>query len=196
MEYFRPRYPSLTLYLSLLAVLTALTVVATVWLSIPFPATSGYFNFGDALVMISGLLLGPVGGLVAGGVGSMIADLVVAPWYAPITVIVKGLEGMAVGIIGRPSRQESRASRRDLLAVIVASCIMLVGYLLGEVFVLNYGIGAALAELVAINSIQVIGGSFAALMVGPRVRSYLRDLMYQKGGPQELEYHSAEKPEK
>lgn len=187
MEYFRPRYPNLTIYLSLLAILTALTTVATAWLMVPFPSTSGYFNLGDVFVMISGLLLGPLGGFIAGGIGSAIADLVVAPWFAPITLITKGLEGMVVGFICSRTRQESRVRPLDIVAVIVASCIMLIGYLVGEVFVLQLSIGYALTELVTINSIQVIVGSLVTLLVGPRVRSYLRDLIYSKESPQELE---------
>jgi uncharacterized membrane protein len=187
MEYFRPKYPNLTLYLSLLAILTALTIVATVVLMVPFPSTSGYFNLGDVLVMLSGLLLGPLGGFIAGGVGSAIADLMLAPWYAPITLITKGLEGMAVGLICSRTRRESRISPWDIVAVIVASCVMLVGYLVGEVLVLGYSIGVALTELVTINSVQVIVGSFGSLTVGSIVRSYLRDLTYTKENPQELE---------
>jgi uncharacterized membrane protein len=177
-EFFYPRHPNSTIYLSMLAVLTALTTVATYVLIVPFPTTGGYFNLGDVLVMISGLLLGPVGGFIAGGIGSALADVMVAPAYAPITLIVKGLEGMTVGIIGSRTRRGSKVSPWDILAVIVASCIMLVGYLVGEIFIIGYSVGAAFAELVTINSIQVIVGSLVTLTIGPVIRSYLRDSTY------------------
>jgi uncharacterized membrane protein len=177
-EYFHPRHPNSTLYLTLLAILTALTTVATIVLVIPFPTTSGYFNLGDVLVMISGLLLGPIGGFFAGGVGSAIADLIVAPAYAPITLIVKGLEGMVVGLIGSRTRRESKLSPWDILAVIIASCVMLVGYLLGEMIVFGLTVEVALTELVTINSIQVIVGSLVTLTIGPVIRSYLRAMTY------------------
>ncbi len=52
------------------------------------------------MVMLSGLFLGPVGGFFAGGVGSAIADVAGGyTFYAPITLIAKGLEGMAVGML-------------------------------------------------------------------------------------------------
>ena len=88
-------------FLALTIVFTALTTVATLLLVIPFPATSGYFNLGDSLVMISGLLLGPLGGFVAGGVGSALADMVGYPHFAPITFIVKGCEGLVVGLFSQ-----------------------------------------------------------------------------------------------
>jgi uncharacterized membrane protein len=179
-EYFHPSHPNSTLYLTLLAILTALTTVATIVLVIPFPYTGGYLNLGDVLVMISGLLLGPVGGFIAGGAGSAIADMIVAPAYAPITLVVKGLEGMAVGYIGGRTRRESKLSSWDILAVIVASCIMLIGYFLGEIIVFGLVLEAALAELITINSIQVIVGSLVTLTIGPVIRSYLRDVTHTR----------------
>ena len=43
---------------ALTAVMTAATAALTVIISIPFPPTRGYFNLGDAMVMLSGLLFG------------------------------------------------------------------------------------------------------------------------------------------
>jgi len=187
MEYFRPERPNTTVYISLLAILTALTTVATITLIVPFPTTAGYFNLGDVLVMISGLLLGPVGGFIAGGAGSAIADLIVAPQYAPITLIAKGLEGMFVGLFSAKTLKGTRISIWDVVGVILASCAMMLGYLLGETFILEYSFGAALAELVTVNSIQVIVGSLVTLTIGPVIRSYLRDITYKGETPLEAE---------
>ena len=178
MEYFRPAHPNTTLYISLLAVLTALTTVSTIVLIVPFPTTAGYFNLGDVLVMISGFLLGPLGGFIAGGGGSAIADLIVAPQYAPITLVVKGLEGMLVGLLSAKSFKETRVSRWDVFGVILASITMMLGYLLGEIYLLEYSFGAALAELLTVNSIQVTVGSVITLMIGPGIRNYMRGLSY------------------
>jgi uncharacterized membrane protein len=190
MEYFRPHRQNSTVYLTLLAILTALTTVATLVLIIPFPTTSGYFNLGDVLVMMSGFLLGPVGGFIAGGVGSAIADMIVAPAYAPITFVAKGLEGMFVGLLSAKTLKETRIRIRDVSGVILASCAMMLGYLLGEIFILEYSFGAALAELVTVNSIQVIVGSLVTLSIGPLIRSYLRSITYD--GETSLDVNSGE----
>lgn len=178
LEYFRPEHQNTTVYISLIGILTALTMVATIILMVPFPTTAGYFNLGDVLVMISGFILGPLGGFIVGGGGSALADLIVAPQYAPITFIAKGLEGMFVGLFSAKTFKETRIRILDIAGVILASSAMMLGYLLGEMFILEYSFGAALAELVTVNSIQVIIGSLVTLTIGPVIRSYLRDMTY------------------
>lgn len=161
----------------MLAIMTALTAVATLVFIVPFPSTQGYFNLGDALVMLSGLLLGPVGGFIAGGGGSAIADLMVYPVFAPITLVAKGCEGLLVGLLTRRVRQSAKVTLWDLLGVILGSVAMLLGYLFGEMFVLQLPFEAAFAELITINSIQVIVGSIITILVGPMLRGTLKETM-------------------
>ena len=180
MEYFRPAGKNTAINIALLGILTALATVATIAIAIPYPITSGYFNLGDTVVMLGGLLLGPIGGFIVGGVGSAIADMIVAPIYAPITLIVKGLEGMAVGYFSSKTREYVRLSRWDITGVVVGSINMLLGYLIGEI--LLWGFGAAFAELIAVNLAQVTAGAIVTLLIGPRIRSYLRGINYM--GPE------------
>ena len=53
------------------ALLAAVACVATLVIRLPSP-TGGYLNPGDAVVLLSAYLLGPVYGAVASGIGSMI----------------------------------------------------------------------------------------------------------------------------
>ena len=137
MEYFRPAGKNSAVNLALLAIMTALTIIMTLIPRIPYPGTGGYFNLGDIMVMLGGLLLGPVGGFFVGGVGSAIADIIGFPLFAPITLIVKGFEGMAVGYLGSQARKHVKLNVRDVIAVLVGAIIMLVGYFIGEVFFLE-----------------------------------------------------------
>ena len=73
--------------LVLTALFTALTMVATMFIRIPLPL--GYVNLGDAFVLLSVFILGPILGTVAAGVGSTIADLFGYITYAPGTLIIK-----------------------------------------------------------------------------------------------------------
>ncbi len=185
MKYFRPAGKNSAVNVALLAILTALTTIMTLVIQIPYPGTGGYFNFGDIMVMLGGLLLGPVGGFFVGGVGSAIADIISFPLFAPITLIVKGFEGMAVGYLGSRARKHVRLNVRDVIAVLVGAIIMLIGYFIGEVLLLAIPVAVAIFELVTINLAQVVIGGSVTLLIGPTIRSYLRTFNY--GQPEPLE---------
>ncbi len=185
LEYFRPTGKNSAVNIALLAIMTALTTIMTLVIRIPYPGTGGYFNFGDIMVMLGGLLLGPVGGFFVGGVGSAMADIIGFPLFAPITLIVKGFEGMAVGYLGSRAREHVRFNVRDAIAVLVGAIIMLIGYFIGEVFFLAVPVAVAIFELVTINLAQVAIGVVVTLLIGPTIRSYLRTINY--GQPEPLE---------
>ncbi len=167
---------SRTLFIALLAMFCALTTVATIVFIIPIPSTSGYFNLGDAMVMLSGILLGPAGGFLAGGFGSAMGDLALGfPVYAPFTFVIKGSEGLVVGIISRYSEDAKRLRPWDILAVVLGAIVMLSGYYVAEVVFIGYPPAAALFELLAFNIFQVISGGIVSLLVGPALRGFLSD---------------------
>ena len=83
------------------AVFTAFVAAATSVFSVYIPATTGYFNVGEIMVYTCALLMGPYVGAFAGGVGSMISDLSLGyTYYAPGTLVIKGIEGFIVGYLG------------------------------------------------------------------------------------------------
>jgi uncharacterized membrane protein len=179
MDYFRPTGISHSINIALLGIMTALATIMTIVIQIPYPGTSGYFNFGDTMVMLGGLLLGPVGGFFAGGIGSALADVATGyTFYAPITLIVKGLEGMAVGYLSSKVQKQTRFHGRDIFAVVVGSIIMLTGYFIAQVFL--FGIVMAIGELVTVNLVQVTIGAIVTLLIGPTIRSYLRTINYSQ----------------
>ena len=142
------------------AVMTALTAVITYYTGslVPFPATGGYINLGDAMVMLSGLLFGANVGGFAGGVGSALSDLLLAPYYAPLTLLIKGIEGYLAGLIGNSKRIPLRVT-----GVVAAAIAMLVGYFSVEMPIV--GLGPALSELIPGNSIQVTVGAVVSLVL-------------------------------
>ncbi|MHA2043803.1 MAG: ECF transporter S component [Candidatus Thorarchaeota archaeon] len=181
MEYFRPKNSQRSLDVTMLAVFTALTTVATIVFIIPFPSTQGYFNLGDMFVMLSGIILGPVGGFVAGGAGSAMGDVLLGyTAFVPITFIVKGSEGFIVGLLSKRTHRTKRVGWWDVVGLILGSVTMLMGYLLGEMFILGLPFEVAVIELVTINSIQVIMGSIFTIIIGPFFRGYLRNYAYSR----------------
>lgn len=183
MEYFRPSGKNSAVNIALLAIMAALVTIMTLVIRIPYPGTSGYFNFGDTMVMLSGFLLGPIGGFFAGGVGSAVADVVGGyPHWAPFTFIIKGFEGMAVGYLSSRVRKHVRLNSWDIIAVLVGAVIMLTGYFIAQMVLI--GIAIAIGELVTVNLAQVVIGGVVTLSIGPTIRSYLRTINY--GEPENM----------
>jgi len=122
-----------------MTIFTALVAAATMVFSVYLATTRGYFNVGEIMVYTSALLMGPWVGGFAGGVGSMIADLALGyPYYAPGTLVIKGVEGVIVGYLARlGSAKVSKTSWRVLTGtagVIIAVVVWWVGtsYYSGE----------------------------------------------------------------
>lgn len=118
--------------------LTALVCVATMIIKIPTP-TNGYVNIGDALVLVSGWMLGPIYGFFAAGVGSALADLINGYGsYVAGTLVIKGLMGLAAALVMRNGSSVSR-----VIGGVLAEVIMIGGYFLYESTLLGYGLAAA-----------------------------------------------------
>ena len=148
------------------ALLAAFACVATMSIRIPTPGTSGYIHPGDAIVILSGVILGPAWGLLAAGIGSAMADLVGGYFiYVPITFVIKGAVAFAAGMT---YRRIGKSPRSRYIAVILggAADMILVagGYFLCECPL--YGVAAAAASVPA-NLIQGIGGLVIGAILYP-----------------------------
>jgi uncharacterized membrane protein len=150
---FRPTFygyllPNNSLSISIIGIFTALNFIFTFWLQIPIPATGGYINIGDTLVMFTALLFGPIIGGIAGGLGPMLADIL-SPYiiYAPATLIIKGIEGFLIGLISNPKEFETRISYRDIIAVLIGGFLIPFGYFIYEAYILGLGVVIAFVEI-------------------------------------------------
>ena len=150
----------------------ALTAVATM-IRLPVPLSNGYVNAGDAVVIVSAFLLGPGWGAIAAGLGAALADIFSGyAIYAPATLIIKALMGLAAGAILRKFKDKAPVLPA-VLGSVTAAVIMVLGYFAYEIIL--YGFGGAVADLVP-NSIQgafgVIAGTvlFYALLRIPYVK--------------------------
>lgn len=171
MGYMVPRN---ALSLSIVGIFSALICILTMVISIPIPATQGFINIGDAGVMITGLLFGPIIGGIAGGVGSSLADIFLGyTIYAPATLVIKGLEGFIVGLIADPKKQTSRINHRDIFSVIAGGITMVYGYFLYEIFL--WGVPGALYELFLNGIIQFGLGAISAILFILAIRKNIID---------------------
>ena len=131
----------------------ALVCVATMAIKVPTPGTGGYVHLGDAFVILSGIILGPVAGGFSAAFGSALADAFSGYLiYAPATLIIKGLIGAVSGLIYKktPFPAFVRCILCGVFAVIAVASL----YLVFELFL--YG-RAAFASVPA-NLIQGASG--------------------------------------
>ncbi|MFX1315271.1 MAG: ECF transporter S component [Promethearchaeota archaeon] len=165
-----------SLSVSTVGIFTALTCVITMVIAFPIPATQGFINIGDAVVMITGLLFGPIIGSISGGVGSALADLFLGyTIYAPATFIIKGLEGLFVGAISNPRKNYTKFNYRDIVGIVIGGITMVIGYFIYEVII--FGVPSALYEFILNGIIQFgLGGLIAFIFIASARKSIVANL--------------------
>ncbi len=151
--------------LILAALFAALSCVATMSIRIPTPGTGGYIHPGDAIVILSGVILGPVWGFFAGGIGSALSDLIGGYFvYVPITFVIKGLVALAAGLLYQKVGKTQKSRYAAVVLGGVADIILVAGgYFVCEYFI--YGAGAAAS--IPANIIQGIGGLVISCILYP-----------------------------
>lgn len=152
------------------ALFTALTCVATMVIKVPTP-TSGYIHLGDGLVLLSGIILGPVYGSIAAGLGSMFADLFSGyAGFAPATLIIKALAALIGGLLYHLINHLFSKSVLQIIPIILAGIgggfIVTSGYFIFEAFIMGLGVPAAFAG-VPFNLLQNLFGIIIAAILVP-----------------------------
>ena len=150
------------------ALLIAMTFLATYFTHIPTPLPGGYFNLGDSVILATAILLGRTSGFLVGSIGSCLADIAFGAFiFAPVTFVVKGLEGLVAGVIAHSGsrHREGGISVKRILAVAAGAVVMVGGYFLSEAYILgmidnSFGIAAAVTELLP----NLVQGSISAVV--------------------------------
>lgn len=160
---------SKTLRSIITALFAALICVATMLVQIPIPATGGYANLGDGIILICAFLMHPAQAAIAAGLGSMLADVLTGyVVFAPGTLVIKAgvaLIGALVchklsGCLGKGKHVLAMA-----LAALLAECFMVLGYFFYEGVIL--GVGMAAVGGIAGNVGQGLVGALVSCVVAP-----------------------------
>lgn len=81
-----------------IAMLTALACVLTFFPKVPIGG--GYVHFGDSIIYVAAIMLGPVPGAIVGAVGHSLADFISGyPVFVIPTFIIKAVMGFVIGKI-------------------------------------------------------------------------------------------------
>jgi uncharacterized membrane protein len=161
------------LRIATVAILAAVTTVFTIFIRVPSPAR-GYFNLGDVAVAFTAFTFGPISALLAGGIGTALADLIGSyVQWAPISLVVHGLEGLVIGLIARTRPGSAPVS---IAAGVAGVIVMAAGYFAGGLALT--GLGPSLAEAPG-NVVQAAAGVILGLPLAiavakayPPVRRY------------------------
>lgn len=129
------------------ALFAALICVATMLVQIPLPATGGYANLGDGVILICAFLMNPPYAVIAAGLGSLLADLLAGyAAYAPGTLAIKAGVALIAALIWRRFGRGHGAKRAlavMILSGVLAEAFMVLLYFLYEALLLGMGSGAA-----------------------------------------------------
>lgn len=137
-----------------LGAILAATVTLATMLHVPLPGLRIYFNLGEGVIYIIALLLGARFGGLCGGVGAALADILLGyPLWAPLTLVIKGLEGYIVGRL---------APRGRIMAIAAGAAVMIAGYTTSAGIL--YGWKVAPVELMTDIAQTGIGAAFALIM--------------------------------
>lgn len=180
-----------TIWIALTAIFTALTTVGTVLLSVSLPA-GGYFNFGEAVIYIAALSLGPInmrgsrvplGAIIAGiagGLGAMLGDVILGYMqYIPATICLKFAEGFVAGMIFKqlaPRNPENRESGVTTIRVLLSGFFLAAAIIILGV---NYDPGSLVLWIAISGAFITI--AFLSIMRG-KIPLYYMALSLLAGG--------------
>ena len=100
--------------------------------SFGIPVPGGHLYLCDLVICTAALLLDPVAAFVVGGIGSFLGDMIFYPLPMFVSLVVHGLQAVAISKIAHSGKQNFT---RSLIATLVGAVIMVVGYTLGKTFV-------------------------------------------------------------
>lgn len=139
-----------TKHLVIAALFAALTFVLTAYFfHVPVGVNGGYIHFGDSMIYLAASVLPLPYAMAAGAIGAGLSDLISggAMWVLP-TVIIKAL--MAAMLT---AKQDKILCKRNILGLIPAALICLVGYYLAESIITgSFWVGLPSAPLTLIQS--------------------------------------------
>ncbi|MGT2683569.1 ECF transporter S component [Streptococcus porci] len=137
--------------LTLLAILTALTIVLGFFFKIPTP--TGVTTLLDVGIFFTAFYLGKREGAIVGGLSAFLFDLIAGyPQWMFISLIAHGAQGFLAGFSGK----------KRPLGLLLATVIMVGTYFLAS-SVMN-GVGAAAAEVLT-NTMQNVVGMLGGYLV-------------------------------
>lgn len=104
--------------------------------SFGIPVPGGHLYLCDAIICTAALLLDPFAALLVGGIGSFLGDMIFYPAPMFVSLAVHGLQAFVISyIVHTKAVDKDEFFKKSLIALIIGSIIMVIGYTLGKTFV-------------------------------------------------------------
>ncbi|MFI3175053.1 MAG: ECF transporter S component [Bacillota bacterium] len=164
------------------SMMIALVCICTMVFSVPV-SSYGYVHFGDSMILFVAVIFGKKYGMLSGGIGSALADVLLGYGYwAPFTLVIKGLMGFVAGKVAESNRDTVKfLTPMNVLGGVSGSIVMVVGYFFASIVLLGGVEAAALAVMP--NVLQ--GGAgvviFVAMGIGFYKTGLVRVIGHSKG---------------
>jgi len=146
----------------------ALVFLATYIFSFPIP--TGYLNFGDGIILISSIILGPYAAVPA-AIGSILADISAGfAMYVPFTFVIKGLVAFVPAIMLKGKKLTWKTM---ILPFTIAELIMVVGYFIADTILWDIG-GIAAVPLNILQGVFgiIIGITGSVVVLKSKIKRY------------------------
>ena len=117
------------------ALLTAITYVATlINFQPPISLQSGgLIHFGNVMIVVSAIVFGKKKAAISGAFGMALFDLTTQyVIWAPFTFVIRGAMGYTIGSVSH-MRNNGSNTVFNIIAIVIASVIQIVGYYFAEV---------------------------------------------------------------
>ena len=161
-----------TTALAVSGMLAALVMVTTMFTKLPVPMTQGYIHLGDALILFSAMLVGPLA-VPIGGIGSALADLLGGyGLYVLPTLCIKAWAGFVASRGLRLSGK--RALARCAMAFVSAELTMVLGYFVMELSFFNSAVALSSVPMNLVQALSSAALGCALLPVAQRIAPRLR----------------------
>ncbi len=157
-----------TMSLVQMALMIAITCVATMVIKVPTLFGVGYDHLGDSMVFVGAILFGKKKGAITAAVGMSLADFLLGyAYYVPFTFLIKGLMAYIAASIAYRGNYEGKNMLNNILGFVLGGTWMIFGYFLAKIVVVQYVVVKAdsfnKALMIALAGIQ---GNIAQVTLG------------------------------
>ncbi|WP_027624298.1 ECF transporter S component [Clostridium lundense] len=130
---------SKTIEITQMAVMAAITCIATMVIKIPTLMGIGYDHLGDSMVFFAAILFGKRKGMLTAALGMSLADFLTGyGYYVPFTFVIKGIMAFIAASIAYRGDYEGKNIINNIFAFIIAGAWMVFGYFIAKIILVKF----------------------------------------------------------